>query len=155
TEENYLIRMGQLLNSYFNTMNGLYVITGGISKKTAYSWDRNLSFVPAQMPSEILGTRSIESEVIVAHKPWVITLCIASIVLILASLISPVLHHFLIKGPEVMMNLSSLATRGNPHIPLPDGGTFLDASDRARLLRSVRIRHGDIGGKSDVGNLII
>jgi hypothetical protein len=53
------------------------------------------------------------------------------------------------------MNISSLVTRNNSHILLPDGGTPLQASDRACLLRKVRIRHGDAGGKADIGNLVI
>lgn len=139
-------------------------MAGTSSLEGANSRDMNLSFVPAQMPSQILGrngtvaysftglgeerkakvwtaedTRSIESEIIVAYKPWLITLCIASMVLILTSLISPVLHHFLIKGPEVMMKPSSLATRGNAHIALPKGGTFrcLGPCTAAPGLRSV------------------
>jgi uncharacterized sodium:solute symporter family permease YidK len=78
-------------------------------------------------------------------------LCIASIVLILGSLVSPIVHLFLIGDPEVMMNISSLATRNNPYIPLPEGGTDLGASTRARLLKGLRVRFGDIEAGSKVG----
>jgi hypothetical protein len=175
TEENYSVRMGQLLNSYFNIMNRLYAITGGINDNTAYFYDKNLSFVPSMVPERngsgvrfnftgedrkarawtSEGTKSTSTEIIVAHKPWIITLCIASVVLMLASVISPIVHHFLIRGPEILMNMSSLAMRNNPHIPLPEGGTYLDASDRAKLLQGVRIRYGDVEGNAIVGKLVI
>jgi hypothetical protein len=50
-----------------------------------------------------------------------------------------------------MMNISSLATRNNPYIPLPEGGTDLGASTRARLLKGLRVRFGDIKAGSKVG----
>lgn len=181
--ENYSIRLGQLLNSYFTASNGLYAITGGINEDTSYRWDAKHSFISnnTYRPSDPLwnatdrtsffnftgddnmkakvwtveGTRSTLTQTIIAHKLWVAALSIASNVLILASLISPIVHHFLIKGPEIMVNISGLATRNNPHIPLPEGGTFLEASDRARMLKRVQVRFGDCESKAVVGNLVI
>ena len=97
--------------------------------------------------------KSRSTQIVVTHKPWEVILCIASTVLMFASLISPIVHHFLIEGTEIMINISSLATRSNPHIPLPDGGTFLEASDPARILKGVCVRYGDIDSKASVGNL--
>jgi hypothetical protein len=48
------------------------------------------------------------------------------------------------------MNISSLATRNNPYVPLPNYETYLDASDRARLLRNFKVRFGDIDGTAEV-----
>ena len=138
TAELYSVRMSQLLNSFFTVMNGVYTIAGGFSNATAY-WNESSSFIPPinskespiYNPDEILwyhyappaepkgmvwsteGTKGVSTEVLKAHKPWVIVLCIASLVLIFASLVSPLVHFFLIRGPEVMMNISSLATRHN------------------------------------------
>ncbi|KAF3044717.1 hypothetical protein E8E12_009687 [Didymella heteroderae] len=190
SEENYSIRLGQLLNSYFTASNGLYAITGGIgvnnSNDTVYRWDSNQSFIPERRDGKrglqgpfwnetdntlsfnftgettmkakvwtVEGSRSTLTQTIIAQRPWVAALSIASNVLILASLISPLVHHFLIKGPEVMVNISGLAARNNPHIPLPEGGTFLEASDRARMLKRVQVRFGDCESKASVGNLVI
>jgi hypothetical protein len=101
------------------------------------------------------GTKGTSTEVIIAHMPWVITLCITSIVLVFASLVSPLVHLFFIRGPEVLMNISSLATRHNPYISLPEGGTHLGASARARLLKRLEVRFGDIEEGSNVGHLVI
>lgn len=177
TEKNYSIRLTQLFNSYFTIMNGMYAIPGGLDNETAYFWDKNISFVPQGHPKDYEpgwfwfarpevpfrkakvwpaeGTKSVSTEVIIAHLPWVITLCVTSIVLIVASLVSPIVHFFLITGPEVMMNFSSLAARDNRYIPLPEGGTHLGASARARLLKDVVVRHGDKRPESGVGYLVI
>ena len=179
TEENYSIRMGQLINSYFTIMNGLYTIIGGLNNQTSYLGAENDSFMLQEnlhtndsfswyhLPQDLNmtglsgkvwaaeGTKSISTEVIIAHVPWVIPLCIASSILVLASLVSPLVHFFLIRGPEVMMNISSLAPRHNPYIPLPSGRTYLDASARARLLKEVEVRFGDIEKGSNIGHLVV
>jgi hypothetical protein len=149
TEGNYSVRLMQVLNSYWTGVNGLYAITGGLSNDTAYYWDNTTFFIPdntynrSGLPMtagaieahgynstgdgkkakawQAEGTRSMVTEILVANKPWVVTLAVASIVLILASLVSPLVHCFLIKGPEVMINISSLATRHNPHIRISMG----------------------------------
>ena len=54
-----------------------------------------------------------------------------------------------------MMNISSLAPRHNPYIPLPSGRTYLDASARARLLKEVEVRFGDIEKGSNIGHLVV
>lgn len=186
SEDDYSIRLGQLLNSYFTASNGLYAISGGITEDTAYWWDSNQSFIPDRNDGQrrsngslwtdtdntrsfnftgestmkakvwtVEGSRSTLTQTIMAHRSWVAALSIASNVLILASLISPLVHHFLIKGPEVMVNISGLATRNNPYISLPEGGTFLEASDRARMLKRVQVRFGDCESGESVGNLVI
>lgn len=161
-------------------MGGMYTIAGGLNNETSYKDGNMTSFVPPEMGRDLphglggyfwykfdspnnlsgktwsaQGTKESHTEVIIAHKPWVITLCIASIVLIVASLVSPLVHFFLIRGPEVMMNISSLATRHNPYIPLPEGGTHLGASARARLLKGVELRFGDVEMRAGVGHLVI
>ncbi|KAF3044718.1 hypothetical protein E8E12_009713 [Didymella heteroderae] len=179
-EDVYAIRLSQLLNSYFTVINGVYTVAGGLSNKTAY-WDQSDTFVPAVnsregpnyepdgilryqylAPTELKGkiwtsngTKSTSIEIVIAHKPWVITLCITSLVLILATLVSPLVRFFLVKGPGVMMNISSLATRHNPYIPLSEGGTYLNVSTRARLLKGLEVRLVDIEKGSDIGHLVL
>jgi len=180
TEEKYTIRLGQMLNTYFSCLNGFFAITAGITNDTAYSWDNNHTF---KLPPNVNGswqdlynptlsniwsndkfktrtwtsevTKTERKEVIVAHRAWVITLCLASIVLIVASLVAPFVRHFLATGMDVAMNISSLATRNNAHMSLPQTGTYLDASDRARLLFDHQVRFGDADSAADVGSLVI
>jgi len=180
TEDKYTIRLGQMLNTYFASLNGFFAITAGITNDTAYSWDNNQTFklppnvnaswqalydstLSNNLSNNIFTTRTWTSEVtkterkevIVAHRGWVVALCLASIVLIVASLVAPFVRHFLATGMDVAMNISSLATRNNAHMSLPQTGTYLDASDRARLLFNHRVRFGDADSAADVGSLVI
>lgn len=169
SDEEYSIRMAQLLNSYFLCSSGRHMLIKGINPKTSF-WDSNQTFIPLQatgngpgldaVPGESRvwtynGTVSVQVEILVAHKWWVAVLAISSTVLILAGMVSPLIHHFLVKGPDVAMTLSSLVTRGNPFVRLPDTGTALDAAERAKLLRDVRVRFGDVEGDKEVGFLAI
>jgi hypothetical protein len=178
TEENYTIRLGQILNSYFACLNGFFAITAGINNETAYFWDNNQTFTiqpetqgrglwetryTSTMYNDTFktkvwssnGIKTERKEVIVAHRGWVLALCFASIALIVSSLASPIIYYFLTVGVDVAINISSLATRNNLHISLPDTGTYLDASDRARLLRDYKVRFGDAKGEASVGSLAI
>jgi hypothetical protein len=100
-------------------------------------------------------TKTERKEVIQAHRGWVVALCLASIVLIAASLVAPFVHHFLTVGVDVAMNISSLATRDNAHMRIPQTGSYLDASDRARLLRDYKVRFGEVEGAAGGGSLVM
>jgi hypothetical protein len=163
SDEAWSGRLGQLLNSYWNCAYSMYTATGGINKNTSYFWDTNMTFDPfkedsASRKSKIWSSQGNKHEhidVIKAHRPWAITLAIASFVLIAFSLIPPIVRHFFTASPDIAMNFSSLATRNNPHVPISAGGSFLPAADRFRLLKDLRLRFADAEGKSDVGNLVI
>jgi len=137
SNEEYSIRMAQLLSSYFLCSGGTHTLINGINPKTSF-WDSDQTFVPQPKPAlnsifevqlrrsrvwNYNGTVSVHVEILVAHRWWVAVLAVSSTVLILAGMISPMIHHFLIQGPDVAMTLSSLATRGNPFVRLPDTGT--------------------------------
>jgi hypothetical protein len=49
------------------------------------------------------------------------------------------------------MNLSSLGTRDNSLIQIPDTGTYLDPSERARLLKDVKVQFGSVARQNDSG----
>jgi hypothetical protein len=92
--------------------------------------------------------------VIVASKRWIIALLIASAALVAASLASPLLR-FATHGPDILMNASSLLARNNPCIPTPETGTYMDASERSKLLKDVRVRFGDVDMAHGAGRLVI
>lgn len=54
-----------------------------------------------------------------------------------------------------MMNMSSLVMRDSPYVALPSTGSFLEASERARILKDVKIRFGDTKSASEVGRLAV
>lgn len=158
-------RLGQLLNAYWTWIHGRISIPGGLSDQTSYvnntiSWPYQDTYVRERSgffsrtwPAE--GSKSTKTNIIVAHIGWNIALCIAASVLIIASLLPPFIRYFFTRGPDLMMNISSLATRNNPYILLPANGSFLNASDRSRFLQNTRVRFGDIDGTAEYGSLAI
>jgi hypothetical protein len=154
----YAIRLAQLMNAYWTAANGIYAISSGLDPSTAYLPDQTYNSVETVLfanTSTTTGQKSASVAVIKAHIPWVVTLAFVSIVMIFASLASPMIRFFLVCGPDVMLNFSSLATRENPFVPLPRSGTFMDAGQRSRRLRGVRVRLGDVEPGAEVGRLVV
>jgi hypothetical protein len=54
-----------------------------------------------------------------------------------------------------MLNFSSLATQNTRYIPMPSGGTFMAASDRAKLLKNSKVWFGEVQADMDAGRLAI
>jgi hypothetical protein len=50
TEEEYTIRLGHLLNSYFTFLNDFFTIIAGINNVTAYFWDDKQTFAMQRNP---------------------------------------------------------------------------------------------------------
>jgi hypothetical protein len=163
----YSLNLGQLFNAYWNCMNGFYALSGGLTNVTSYNDDNTtfagLAINPSKQITErfktrawsTTGTKHTERIVIRAHKGWAAVLEFVSSLLILASLIPAVFRTFLTNGPDIMMNMSSLVMRDNPYVALPPTGSFLEASDRARILKDVKIRFGDAKSTSEVGRLAV
>ena len=166
-------RLSQVLNAYWATMNGKASLRGNFDASTRRS-NANVSWYDQDQDdfhsmdsldrgnAETLakawtstGTRRSNVEIFHAHFGWVIALIVSSTVLIVASLVPFYLRTFLPHGPDVLMNFSSLAARDNPYVALPVTGTYLDAADRSRLLKDVRIRFGDVEEGGEIGRLAI
>lgn len=71
--------------------------------------------------------------------------------LILSSVIAPLVRYFLIFGPDVFMNLSSLVLRDHTYTPVPCGGSSLGAADGFKLLKDLKLRLGDAEIDAEVG----
>lgn len=172
SSKTYAIRLSQVLNAYWAIMNGKITVTGQFDEFTNRS-STNVSWYHQDDESQTLGdetldkaitlaktwpstgTRRSNVEVFKAQYGWVIALIVSSTVLIIASLVPFCLWTFFSHGPDVLMDFSSLATRDNPHVALPVTGTYLDAADRSRLLKDVRIRFEDVEEGSGNGRLSI
>ncbi|KAI4649980.1 uncharacterized protein J4E78_008261 [Alternaria triticimaculans] len=168
-----ITHLSQVLNAHWATMNGKRSLMGNFDIFTSrpnvnLSWyhqdqdDIQNMDARAQNHAFILartwlttGTRRSNVEVFKAHFGWVIALIVSSTVLIVASLVPFYLRTFLPHGPDVLMNFSSLAARDNPYVAIPGTGTYLDAADRSRLLKDVRIRFGDVEEGGEIGRLAI
>ncbi len=79
-------------------------------------------------------------------------LLLASAALFTAGVASPALQLRCALAPDMLRYVASL-TYANPHFGTPPGGSALDGMARAKLLRRVRVRVGDVGGARDVGEV--
>ena len=150
----YPLRLGEMLSAYWMAMIGRVSLISRFGENVTQSVGLDPELALAELLSST-GTKRSNMEVFHAHYYWAIALIISSAVLVAASLIPFYIRTFLSHGPDILMNLSSLAVRDNPYIALPATGTHLDAADRSRYLKDLRIRYGDVGGEREEGRLAI
>jgi hypothetical protein len=55
-------------------------------------------------------------------------------------------------GPEMFGFVTSM-TYENPWMKISQGGTTLDAMERARLLQDIEVHVGDVCGDEDIGHI--
>ncbi|EXJ74575.1 uncharacterized protein A1O5_02871 [Cladophialophora psammophila CBS 110553] len=78
---------------------------------------------------------------------WIAVDFVSCIILLIAAIIACWLRiHTL--APDIFGYVSSL-TRDNPHVALPDNGTTLNGLERARLLRNVKVKIGDVSSPDE------
>jgi hypothetical protein len=100
-----------------------------------------LPFVPAATTV----TASVPTPVYVCNFGWMATLLLAAAALAATGAASLALQLRGSLPPDMLRYVASM-TYANPHFRTPPGGTTLDGGERAKLLRDVRVRIGDIRG---------
>jgi hypothetical protein len=138
----------------YQNITGVNDIAPGSIGKGLNFTDSDFTFNNVSQYWMLKGTASTRTEILVAHEGWVAALCIASIALLIVSFLPPVMRR-LNHGPSLEINLSDLLTRHNPYISLSATGTSIEAADRTRLLRNLRVQFGDVEKHSDVGVLAV
>lgn len=78
---------------------------------------------------------------------WIAVDFVSCIILLVAAIIACWLRTRTL-APDIFGYVSSL-TRDNPHIALPDNGTTLGGLRRARLLRNVKVKIGDVSSPDE------
>jgi hypothetical protein len=142
--ETYSLRLQQLMNAYWACLTTPYALNGGMTPETAdMEGIFNESHYLAHSATST-GSKNSEHEIIRAHRTWSFVLCLSSLSMVVAALGRCVVHYFFCRGPDIALNISYLATRDNPFVNTPARGTFLNASDRAKLVKDLKIRFGDV-----------
>jgi hypothetical protein len=95
------------------------------------------------------ATLSWQVPVYKRNTGWIACLIICSSVLLFIGTISLVVSFF-VKAPDIFNYVSSF-TRDNPYIDVPEGGSSLCGSDRARLLKDLRVQLGDVETDKEAG----
>jgi hypothetical protein len=130
------LRLGQLLNTYYQAALEPFGISGSF----------------AATPADNLTASGILShleEQYVVHWPYLGIYVFCSFALLVVAVVGA-WFDFQTPGPDFLGYCSSLA-RDSGFVRTPRGGSALDGVERARLLRDVRVKLGDVGGGSDDG----
>jgi hypothetical protein len=99
------------------------------------------------------GTISTTHPVFACNFAWLSLLLAASIIVLLIGIGSLILKRKTL-GPEMFGFVSSM-TYENQFIKIPQGGSMLDAMERARLLKDVEVTVGDVRGDAEVGHIAL
>lgn len=172
TMEDFGDRLGQILNAYFygSMWNSTPYITGapfdGIQGFVVGG--NNASFVPATSPDAITAmiqnqtaaftvpaTLVTHSIIFVVDFPWLVVFLISTLVMLISSIVGVIYSRRTIV-PDYLGYVSSLA-KESPYIRMPDVGVNMDGMDKARLVKDVKVRLGDVAdvemGRGQIGRL--
>ncbi|PGH27610.1 hypothetical protein AJ80_00623 [Polytolypa hystricis UAMH7299] len=142
-------RLTQILNTYYLTSLLPEGIVGNLS--AVISSPQFMQYNPVVTHSVPATVTSTTTRVYAVNPAWLIAFLGPSLALFAAAATSAFFaHHTSI--PDVLGYASSLS-RDSPFVVLPDGGTALGGLSRAKLLKSRRVRFGDVRAAEDVGYL--
>lgn len=99
------------------------------------------------------GTIVHHQEIFICNFGWLSLLLAASGVIFFTGLAGLLLKRKTL-APELFGFVTSM-TYENPYINIPEGGGVLDAMERARLLKDLKVRIGDVRGSEEVGHVAL
>lgn len=149
----YAIRLAQLFNTVWASIVGMYAIPEGLSVDTATQNETTLEEAYDATFANTTGTKTHTIEVIQCHTGWLVTLSVASLAMVVASLAHP-LVRFSRRAPDFMLNVSTMM-RDSAFVDLPSTGSTLDSAERARLIKHMKVRFGDVRPEDDVGYIAV
>jgi hypothetical protein len=99
------------------------------------------------------ATISTTQPVFRCNFAWLSLLLAAAITVLIIGIASLILKRKTL-GPEMFGYVASM-TYENQFVKIPEGGSMLDAMERARLLKDVEVSVGDVRGDQDVGHIAL
>jgi hypothetical protein len=164
-------RLGQILNAfvYGSTWNASVFLIGESFEGMQGNLfgGKNASFVPASRAElaamiqnqtaafTVPAVLTTHAQVYSCYFPW-LGVFLFSTVVMLAGAITGVVFSRKTIVPDYLGFVSSLA-KESPWIRMPDVGVNMDGMDKARLVKEVKVRLGDVsyaqGGHPDIGRL--
>jgi len=159
---------GQIINTflYASMWNATPYITGApLNTITPTILGNNAaSFVPASQADLVAmiqnrtsaftvpATLTNQIQVYRVSFPWVIIFLLTTFAMLGSAIIGTVFSRNTVL-PDYLGYVSSLA-KESPYVRMPNGGANLDGMDRARLMKDLRVRLGNVDeGRGEVGRL--
>lgn len=146
----FATRYSQLLNTYYACQQAPFAIMG--SAVLPY---KNSEISRYYDSSNTIGASFQPQQIFVCHQVWLAVQLLASLTMTICALAAAVLT-LLRRGPDILGSFSSV-TRDSAFMfrSIPSGGSNIDGKDRARHLRRVRVRLGDVTSDQDVGHIAL
>jgi hypothetical protein len=121
-------------------------------------WYSAFDMVVQRSESPFIGATSTAyttttEEIFLCNIPWLVLLMTSSVIIFSIGAMGLALKHRTL-APELFGFVTSM-TYENPWVNIPRGGTMLDATERARLLKDVEVYIGDVRGNEEVGHIAL
>lgn len=108
-----------------------------------------IAFVGATANATMVDTQ----EVYACNFAWFAALLAATAIIFVTGAVSLILKRKTL-APEIFGFVASM-TYENPYVKIPEGGSMLDAMERARLLKDVELYLADVRGNDDIGHIAL
>ena len=149
--QTFSISLTQLMNTYWLSCAGPEITTNSLqSTDMCYQSNPNASNGNCQYVLDTPATATHSTEVIICNDGWLVALCVASAIMIIATglrFITTLVRH----SSDLLFNVSTL-TRDNPYVGLPLAGSTMEDAKRSRLLKDLEVRLGDVEPTRDIGH---
>ncbi|KAK5174426.1 uncharacterized protein LTR77_001506 [Saxophila tyrrhenica] len=142
-------RFGQLMNTGWLAQIGFSAMTDVQGEISGWVDPGNRTIRHSVTTAHI--KKSVE--VVRCHEGWLVVLLLGSGLLMVVSLV-PVAVRLFAQGPKFELIVSTLV-RDNPYVAAPPGGSALDSARRARLLKDLRVKLGDVMPRREIGHLAV
>ena len=159
-------RLGQIMNAFLfgSTWSATSYLTGApFSGMVANPVGGNsASFVPATTADLVAmiqnqtaaftvpGVQTTQSQIYLCSFPWLGVFLLANTVMLIAAITGVIFSRKTIV-PDYLGYVSSLA-KESPYIRMPDVGVNMDGMDKARLVKDVKVRLGDVADAEEGAN---
>lgn len=154
--EAFAIRFAQLLNTFWLAMIGWDVVPGGPSGSTVTADsppNSTLSTADGANFSTVTGESTRRPAVIECHHEWFAILLMVSLLLVFASLMPAVIRTWT-RAPVLLLNVSDML-KDSPYVSRPTTSSTLNSSDRARVLKDLKVQYGDVAPEDEIGHIAI
>lgn len=158
SNEDFSNKLSLLLNTYYQISLTPLSFTGNLPDPDDKAWglvdptQSGYYSSPAFYPMYTNSTITVYHDIYLCNYLWLTMLLASSIVLLVLGILGIALERKC-RAPDIMGYVSS-QTYDNPYMSLPPGGSAMDAMERARLLRDVRVKIGDAKHMEDVGHVV-
>ncbi|KAK8007425.1 hypothetical protein PG989_001415 [Apiospora arundinis] len=150
----FQIRLAQLLNTLYMTGISPHTMLGIVpAERARYDTSEELIRNTELNTTMVSATVTVKHDVLRCDKGWFVALLVASLILLAATVMGAIFKGLSL-GPDIFGSLS-LATLDNQCNDIASGGSALDGIERARLLKRVSIKLGDVEPSSTVGRIAL